>query len=128
MSGYIKELMLDYALRRLNEETRYDLSMAIEQAFKSGVFTYQDLQILDMYLSGYTSIEIAAKLLYVTEQIKTTLSRIFMAIATYSGYDDAILIRKVERDKQYRRSGIRELQDFLSDHGQQFVTHDIKGI
>ena len=128
MSGYIKELLLDYGLNRLHVDLRSDLSIAIQSAFYSGVFSGRDFAWFEYYLAGYTAKEIAdLQTFTTTEQVETTLSRIFTAIGYYSGYSDDVLVNKVERDKQYRRSGIRELKDFLLQHGQSYMSHDVKG-
>lgn len=135
MAGYIKELLLDYALNRLNVDLRSDLSIAIQSAFDSQVFSALDFAWFEYYLEGYTAKEIADLQNLVpflginttTEQVEIALERVFIAVEEHSGYNDSILVNKVERDKQYRRSGVRELREFLLDHGQHFMTHDVRG-
>lgn len=135
MSGLIKELLLDYALNRLNVDVRSDLSIAIQSTFKSNIFSARDFKWFEYYLEGYTSKEIAdlqnivpfLGKLVTTEQVDIALERVFIAVEEHSGYKDSILVNKVERDKQYRRSGVRELREFLLDHGQHFMTHDVRG-
>ena len=135
MAGYIKELLLDYALNRLNVDLRSDLSIAIQSAFASNVFSALDFAWFEYYLEGYTAKEIAdlqnivpfLGRLVTTDQVEAALERVFIAVEEHSGYNDNVLVNKVERDKQYRRSGVRELGDFLLDHGQHFMSHDVRG-
>lgn len=127
MSGYIRELLLDFSLNRLPVDLRSDLAIAIQQALHS-VFTKTEAKYLDLYLAGYTAQEIAQLKNKTTEYIEQTLQRICTAIEETSGYRDDVLIRKVERDKHYRRSGVRELRTFLTVHGKDFNTHDVKGV
>lgn len=132
MPGYIKELLLDYGLNRLHVDLRSDLSISIQSAFESGVFNALDFAWFEFYIEGYTAKEIAdlqnlvpGFTLITTEIVEVSLERVVTAIETLSGYNDDILIHKVERDRQYRRSGVRELKDFLSAHGQDYMSHDI---
>jgi hypothetical protein len=135
MAGYIKELLLDYALNRLNVDLRSDLSIAIQSAFASDVFSALDFAWFEYYLEGYTAKEIAdlqnlipfLGINTTTEQVEAALERVFTAVETHSVYNDNILVNKVERDKAYRRSGVRELREFLLDHGQHFMSHDVRG-
>lgn len=137
IAGYIKELLLDYALNRLNVDLRSDLSIAIQSAFDSQVFSALDFAWFEYYLEGYTAKEIADMQnlvpFYVlgrpitTDDVEIALERVFTAVEVHSGYNDNILVNKVEKDKQYRRSGVRELRDFLLDHGQHFMSHDVRG-
>lgn len=118
--------MLDYALNRLSVDMRSDLTIAIQDALLSGVFTPQDIKKLDLYLQGYTASEIAIIYTITTNEVEETLERIFTAIEELSGYDDDLLIRKVEANKQYRRSGISELRAFLTVHGKHFMSHGVE--
>ena len=134
MAGYVKELLLDYALHRLNIDLRSDLSLAIQSAFQSHIFRSEEFTWFEYYLRGYTAKEIAdlqnathTILPVTTTVIEQTLERIFTAIEVHSGYSDALLIHKVDRDKQYRRSGVRELETFLLAHGKEYMSHEVRG-
>ncbi len=126
MAGLIKELLLDFALNRVSVDLKSDLSIAIQNALLSGVFTIRDVDYFMMYLAGYSSIEIAAKCITTTAQVEQQLERIFTAIEEYSGYTDQAFIRKVELSGKYRKGGIRDLSTFLVLHSKQYVEHDMQ--
>jgi hypothetical protein len=119
MAGLIKELLLDYALNRLHVDVRSDLTIAIQSALLS--FTQREALYLDMYLSGYNAIEIAA-----TEHVEGVLERIFTAIEEQSGYTDDNFIHRLELTKKYRKGGIRELHSFLALHGKSYIAHEMR--
>jgi len=126
MSGVIKELMLDFSLNRLSVDMRSDLIVAIQTVLASHVFTYQEIEYLNMYLSGYNAIEIAAHYLKHTEEIESTLERIFTAIEHQSGYTDQNFIHKLELSNRYRKGKLRDLSTFLVLHGKSYLAHEIK--
>ena len=127
MSGLIKELLLDYALNRLNVDLRSDLTVSIQNVFSSSVFTKVDVRILNLYLSGYTSKEIASMFIVRTvTEIEETLERIFTAIEAQSGYTDQIFLNKIELTKKYRKHGIDKLGIFLVEHSKHYGKHDIE--
>jgi len=124
MAGLIKELLLDYSLNRLNVDTKSDLAIAIQSALLN--FTRIDAEYLNLYLSGYTAIEIAAKYISTTAEVESTLERIFTAIETHSGYTDQSFIHRLESTNKYRKGGIRDLYTFLALHGQTYIEHEIR--
>lgn len=126
MAGLVKELLLDYALNRLNVDMRSDLTIAIQSALLSDVFTITDAKVLDMYLAGYTADEIAARFMMLTVLVEARLERIFTAIEEHSGYTDESFIHKLESTNKYRKGGIRELDRFLDLHGKSYTAHDMK--
>lgn len=126
MAGIIKELMLDFSLNRLNVDMRSDLIVAIQSILLSHTFTYREIEYLNMYLSGYNAIEIAAHYLKHTEEIEAVLERVFSAIEHESGYTDQSFIHKLELSNKYRKGKIRDLSSFLVLHGKSYLTHDIK--
>ena len=119
MAGWIKELLLDYGLNRLSIDQRSDISTAISSLISAGVFTIYDIESLDMYISGYNAIEIAAHFHTTTDVIETNLTRILRAIETASGYTDTTFVHRVSTRKN-------ELSLFLIKHGQRFHTHELK--
>lgn len=127
MAGLVKELLLDYALNRLNVEMHSDLTIAIQSALSSQVFTKVEARILNMYLSGYTSEEISTMLLLTTvAQVDAVLERLFIAIEQCSGYTDESFIHKLESTQRYRKSGIRDLTLFLDQHGKHYEKHELE--
>lgn len=125
MAGLVKELLLDYALNRLNVDMRSDLTIAIQSALSS--FTQIDARMLNLYLSGYTSEEIARMFIRITTaEVEVILERIFTAIETYSGYTDQSFVHKLELTKKYRKGGIRDLNIFLELHGKTYIAHEMK--
>lgn len=126
MPALIRELLLDYAQNRLHVDLRSDLTIAIQSAISSSVFTRQDIEYLDKYLAGYTAEEIAIEYIKYTEDIEIALQRIFTAIEQYSGYTDANFIRKLELTKKYRKNGIDALNTFLTEHGKHYITHELE--
>lgn len=124
MAGLVKELLLDYALNRLSVDLRSDLTIALQSALLS--FTPREIKYLDMYLSGYNAVEIAAHYIQTTESVNKTLERIFIAIEETSGYTDENFIHKLELSKRYRKGGIRELDYFLSAHSKDYFSHEMK--
>jgi hypothetical protein len=124
MAGLIKELLLDYALNRLHVDVRSDLTIAIQSALLS--FTQREALYLDMYLSGYNAIEIAARFIDTTEHVEGVLERIFTAIEEQSGYTDDNFIHRLELTKKYRKGGIRELHSFLALHGKSYIAHEMR--
>lgn len=124
MAGLIKELLLDYALNRLHVDVRSDLTIAIQSALLS--FTQREALYLDMYLSGYNAIEIAARFIDTTEHVEVELERIFTAIEEHSGYTDENFIHRLELTKKYRKGGIRELHSFLALHGKSYTAHEMR--
>jgi hypothetical protein len=126
MAGLVKELLLDYSLNRLNVDIKSDLTIAIQNTLISGVFNFNDAQMLNMYLSGYTSNEIALLFMLNTEIIDIQLERIFTAIEQYSGYTDDNFIHKLEMTHKYRKGGIRDLTIFLEEHSTVYGKHDLE--
>lgn len=126
MSALVKELLLDYALNRLNVDMRSDLTIAIQNALSSSAFTYIDAKVLDMYLAGYTADEIAAQHMMLTVLVEARLERIFKAIEEHSGYTDEGFIHKLELTKKYRKGGMRELKLFLDEHSKHYVAHELE--
>src|SRR5437868_5847929 len=124
MAGLVKELLLDYALNRLNVDMRSDLTIAIQSALVS--FTHRDAEYLDKYLSGYNAVEIAAQYIETTAHIEAALERIFTAIEEHSGYTDQSFVHKLELTKKYRKGGIRDLNTFLALHGRSYTAHEMK--
>jgi len=125
MAGLVKELLLDYALNRLNVDMRSDLTIAIQSALLS--FTQVDARMLNLYLSGYTAQEIATMFIRVTTaDVEATLERMFTAIEEQSGYTDDNFIHKLESSNKYRKGGIRELNTFLGLHGKSYTAHEMK--
>lgn len=125
MAGLIRELLLDYALNKVSIELKSDLNVAIDTTFLSDVFTYKDLTYFSLFLSGYTSEDIAKMAADNIDHVEATLERIFMAIETNSGYTDENFIRKMERTKKYRPYGINKLKDFLAEHSKHYTTHEL---
>ena len=127
MAGLVKELLLDYALNRLNVDMRSDLTIAIQSALLSGVFSKTDAAYLNLYLAGYSAVEIAQLYSTTTDKIEIVLERLFVAIEEQSGYTDEGLVRKLESSpKHYRRSGIQEMRNFLTAHGKRYITHGVE--
>ncbi len=125
MSGLIKEYLLDMSLNRLPVDMKSDLAIAIQNVYKSGVFSIREFEYLDLYLAGYNAIEIAARYNTLTQSIESTLERLFIAIEEQSGYTDDGFIRRLEINRQHRLSGIRELKLLLMAHGKKFQNHDV---
>lgn len=123
MSGYIKELLLDYGLNRLSIEQRSDISAAINGLIEAGVFNRRDIEILHSYVAGYTATEIAEQQHTTTDKIETILIRIIRAIENASGYTDTALLHKARL--RYSQVKITELSLFLFKHGQRFFNHDL---
>lgn len=124
MPGLLKELLLDYALHRLPIDQRNDLTTAIASLYRAGVIKRQDIIILDLYISGYTSKEIAV---YIPNtDIDATLSRMLKAIESASGYTDNGFIHKVAA--LYSKERINKLTLFLIDHGNNFNTHEVERV
>lgn len=126
MAALVKELLLDYALNRLTVDMRSDLTIAVQSALSSSVFTYNDVRILNMYLSGYTAEEIALQFMIETRMIELQLQRIFTAIEAYSGYTDDEFIHKLELTKKYRKGGMRDLNAFLQEHSKHYTAHELE--
>lgn len=126
MAGLVKELLLDYALNRLNVDLRSDLTIAIQGALLSGVFTTQDAAFLNLYLAGYSAVEIAQMYSTTTDKVEIVLERLFVAIEEQSGYTDEGFTRKIELTHKYRKSGIQELRSFLTSHGRKYITHGVE--
>lgn len=126
MAGLVKELLLDYGLNRLSVDMKSDLTIAIQSALTSDVFNRSDAQMLDMYLSGYTSEEIGQRLNILTAKVNEYLWRIFTAIETISGYTDEAFIHKLELTHKYRKGGIRDLSLFLETHSAVYGKHELE--
>lgn len=126
MAGLLKELLLDYALNRLSVDMKSDLTIAIQTALQSDVFNTTDAHMLNMYLSGYTSEEIALRFMTTTAKVNEYLCRIFTAIEDYSGYTDDNFIHTLEMTHKYRKSGIRDLTVFLEEHGTVYGKHELE--
>jgi hypothetical protein len=126
MAALIKELLLDYALNRLSVDMRSDLTIAIQNALSSRVFTLMDIQYLNQYLSGYTASEIALQHNMLTVEIEEILERVFTAIEEYSGYTDTNFIHKLEMTNKYRKSGLNDMNTFLIEHSKHYITHELE--
>lgn len=126
MAGLVKELLLDYSLNRLSIDMRSDITIAIQSALSSDVFTINDARILNMYLAGYTAEEIALHFMIITTLVEDRLERILTAIEQYSGYTDESFIHKLESTNKYRKRSIHELDIFLKEHSKHYLAHDIE--
>lgn len=103
---------------------RSDLTIAIQNALVS--FTQRDVEYLNMYLSGYNAIEIAARYITTTDYIEKELERLFIAIEEHSGYTDQSFVHKLELTRKYRKGGIRDLNEFLIMHSKTYIAHELK--
>lgn len=123
MAGWIKELLLDYGLNRLSIDQRSDISTAISSLIAANVLKPRDIIILHDYIAGYTATEIAEQFVTFTDDIETTLQRVFRAIETASGYTDTAFMRKVR--VRYAHTRLVDLSEFLIKHGQRYHNHEI---
>jgi hypothetical protein len=123
-SAWIKQLLLDYGLNRLSIDQKSDIVSAIDGLIKARVLSYNDLQILNLYISGYTATEIAnMHIQSSTARIEAILTRVVMAIGTGSGYTDDQL---VQRAKQHQiRTKMPKFITFLQQHSTTFTEHDV---
>jgi len=94
MSALIKELLHDYSHNKLDIDTRISIISAIEQLHRSGTFTKQDILLLEYYLRGFSSEEIAVQFFLSTQTVETILSRLLIAIEYLSGHLDELMLRK----------------------------------
>lgn len=125
MSGLIKELLLDFAMGKLSIDLRSDIVSTIAGLQKQHILRDYDLSILDAYLSGYNAVEIAISQQCTTQEIETTLERVFSAIEHASGYTDHDFVNTTRLLKKYPAYRLPKMLEFLKRHGQQFITHDI---
>ena len=126
MAGYLKQLLLDCAQNKLPIEIKVDLLTAIEDTYHSGVYSLEDIYILDLYLQGYTVYEICTRTQTSLQQTQNILERLFETIATLSGYTDDKLIHLAESNKRYRTSALPMFSRFLNEYGHMFETHDVQ--
>lgn len=122
MAGLIKEILLDYGLNRLSIDQRSDISSAINELITAGVIKPKELQVLDMYIAGYTAKEIAEHYITTTDKIEAILTRLCQAIEYASGYTDSGLVKRVKTKDMYK---LGELHSFLLKHGTKFFTHEL---
>lgn len=125
MAGYVKELLLDLPLGKLSIEMQSDLELAVKAVFRTGLFSRIEKYMFYLYLAGYTAEEIAARYQQTTDTIETTLSRIFIAIETLSGYSDHAFIQRAKLKYKARTNKIRDLEALLIKHTKHYDTHSI---
>lgn len=111
----IQELLYDATMKRIHIDLYADLAIAIETVFKSGVFTKEDVMILDLYLCGYNIEEISARKNIHSEDIIQKLNRLFLAIETVSGYSDEDFIQRMRVKYKNRPLAIKKLQLYLQE-------------
>jgi hypothetical protein len=128
MAALIKELLLDYISAKVSIDTHADLSVAIKETFKTGMFTPQERHYFYLYLYGYTATEIAQRYTTFTDEVEATLYRIFTTIETISGYSDAQLMNKARQQYHKRIYKLRDLETFLQEHSQRYTTHTIDNV
>ncbi len=131
-AAWTKQLLLDYGLNRLSIDQKSDIASAIHGLIQSRVLSPMDVYILDLYVSGYTAVEIAETYLFdyygsiiplQTNDVENTLARVILAISTASGYTDDIII---ERAKQHQiRTRVPKFITYLEQHSTNFMEHDI---
>lgn len=131
-AAWIKELLLDYGLNRLAIDQKNDIASAIDGLIKSRALATWDIQILDLYISGYTSEEIANTFVFSvhnyitalpTEDIESILARVILAIATASGYTDDLIIRRAKENQI--RTKVPKFITFLQQHSTTYMEHDL---
>lgn len=124
-AALVKELLLDLAQHKLTIDTRSDLLTAIKRMYMSGVYTLKDIQILDLYLQGYTVEEIATQYNTFSNSIQELLERLFITIAEISGYNDDLIIQRAVYTYGHRPAKLEEFKHFLKLQGNHFSSHGI---
>lgn len=123
MAAYIRELYLDLSLNKLSSEVKSDLLLALQELYSARVINKKEIHILDAYLSGYRSDEIAVIYMETADKIEATLDRIFTALSYATGYTDHRFVWGMR--KRYNKIKLARLTTFLDKHGRTFTVHDL---
>lgn len=124
MSGFVKQILLD--LHKMPLDQKVDIINAIEVLYKARVFTYNDIQILNAYLSGYTQEEISIIKSYRIDYVEAVLERMMKAIEAQSRYTDAQLVNRVTQSGKYKPYNLTKLSKYLYEYGTTFSSHEPK--
>jgi hypothetical protein len=87
MAALIKELFFDYS--KLDAITRIDLQICIERLYNTQQIEYIHIKLLDMYLSGYTILE----LISLHPDPAQLIVELFFLLEKESGYTDESFIQ-----------------------------------
>jgi len=121
MAGYIKQVLLS---NKYDDLFRVDLVVCIQDAYKYQILSHQDVRLLDLYLSGYTNVEIGRLENTTTEDVDTKLTRVFRILETLLEYTDEGFINKL-RLSNYRKTGISKMEELLAVESKDFSHHEI---
>jgi hypothetical protein len=119
MSSLIKELLHDYTKNNLDIDTRVSITYAIESLCKSGVFSKQDIFLLEYYYRGYSAEEIALQFILTTDAVISTLARLLLAIEFSSGYLDEAFLNKISA--KYSPRQIQHAKTFMEKYSKEFT-------
>lgn len=119
MSALIREKLHDYAKNKLDIDDRANISAAIEQLYRAGVFNKTEIMFLEYYLRGFLPEEIAIKYFVSTELVINTLNRLMIAIEYTTGDLDELFLRKISA--KYNKRQIQQAREFMIKHSKEFT-------
>lgn len=109
----------------VSTESRADIYSAIQDGLRDKTFSPRDIKLLDLYISGYTSNEIAIEFMLLREEVEATLIRVLKAIEERTQYLDDIIIQRIFNTHQVTKEQKDTIIHWFVTQGELFETHEL---
>lgn len=116
----IQEMLLDYPMGKLTLEERADIDIAIQLALQYNILTHSTIILLDMYVQGYGSDEIALEKGLEENDVIEQLRKACRIIGAITRYNDEIVLKLARNNYSPARYKYSQIETKLKNRDKEF--------